>query len=148
MALTAQRQLAVDAALLFELGEPPQLRKRRTGALMRGQHPGQVAGRGNRRTDTTPERLPPRRTPEIVVAARARRNSNDLQLTQPGTQRVRLLARFHQHTVAAVSGTRVEVVEREVEPPQVLGPCRGNDVDPTGGLVGPWITRAKPPITM
>jgi hypothetical protein len=100
-----------------------------------GEHPRKVADRGNPRAKGFADRFAGGGAAEVVVAAAgARRLGDDLQLAGFGLQLEHGLPGqiAVEPRPLAVGKAGVEVVEREPEPTQVLGPQRGAEVEAFG----------------
>ena len=89
-----------------------------------GEHARVVVERGDRGAEAAAERLASRAAAEVVVAARAGRLGDDLQLARVRLQLEHRLAAevALERERLAVWAARVQLVEREPEPAQVLLP--------------------------
>ena len=117
-------------------------------ALECAEHAGEVAGGGDLRAKALAEGLAACVAAEVVVAARADRLGDELQLAGAGVQLDHRAGQVAEVERLVRRAAGVEIVECLLEPRQVVAPEGGRDVESVGDLAAfRGLTRAKAPIT-
>src|SRR3954463_9513780 len=119
-------------AFAFELDQAAEAEQGRElfGLFEGAEHAGEIAGGGDLRADTLAEWFAAGVAAQVVVAARAGRLRDELQLARARAQCHHGLVERFEVEAFAVTPSGLEVVEAVLQPGDVVLAHRGGDVHP------------------